>query len=107
MHEKEIALPPLGLIAPLASGQSLSGAMLAEAEAMTNALRAELPQMLEDHVRIRAAVATSREAAQASGASTQLELADQLALHARTEEAVLYPAAILVGDAIRARRQTQ
>ena len=28
---------------------------------------------------------------------------DPLALHAKTEEEVLYPAAILVGDVIRAR----
>jgi hypothetical protein len=105
VREEEIALPPLGLVAPLASGQSLPDAVLAEAERMTNALRAELPKMLEEHLRIRAAVAALHEAAQAEGASAQIELAEALALHARTEEEVLYPAAILVGDAIRARRQ--
>ena len=30
-------------------------------------------------------------------------LADELTLHAQTEEQVLYPAAILVGDLVRAR----
>jgi hypothetical protein len=34
----------------------------------------------------------------------QLE-AEQLALHARTEEEVLYPTAVLVGEIIRGRRQ--
>jgi len=105
VREEEIALPPLGLIAPLAAGQSLSDAVLAQAETMTSALKAELPKMLGEHVQIRAAVAALRQAAELEGASAQEELADELALHARTEEEVLYPAAILVGDVIRARRQ--
>ena len=33
-----------------------------------------------------------------------LELSADLALHAQTEEEVLYPAALLVGDALRRRR---
>lgn len=34
-------------------------------------------------------------------------LAEDLALHAQTEEEVLYPTAILVGDIVRARLQQQ
>ena len=105
VREEEIALPPLGLIAPLASGQTVPDTALTEAEAMTSALKAELPRMLDEHVQVRAAVAALREAAQEEGARAQEELADELALHARTEEEVLYPAAILVGEAIRTRRQ--
>jgi hypothetical protein len=45
-----------------------------------------------------------RRVAQAGQAIEPLELADELALHAKTEEEVLYPAAILVGDLIRTRR---
>ena len=63
------------------------------------------PKMLEEHVRIHAAVADLRAAAEAAGAEAQVELADELALHARTEEEVLYPAALLVGDLLRAREQ--
>ena len=70
---------------------------------MTSALRLEMPRMLEEHVRIRAAVAQLRAAAEAAGAEAEVELADELALHARTEEEVLYPAALLVGDLLRAR----
>jgi hypothetical protein len=55
-------------------------------------------------VRIRAAVAELRAAAESAGAEAQRELADELALHAQTEEQVLYPAALLVGDLLRARR---
>ena len=101
VREEEIALPPLGALAPLAAGT-----LPADAESllrMTDALKRELPQMLSEHTHIRAAVAALRTAARADGATTVEQLADQLALHARTEEDVLYPAAVLVGELIRAR----
>ena len=105
VREEEIALPPLGLLAPLAAGQAPPEPESSAAAKMTGALRAEMPKMLEEHVRIRAAVDDLRAAAEAAGAEAQVELADELALHARTEEEVLYPAALLVGDLLRARRR--
>ena len=101
VREEEIALPPLGLLAPLAAGVTPSN--VAETLAMTDALKKELPQMLAEHTRIRAAVDGLRAAARAAGATRYEQLADQLALHAQTEEEVLYPAAVLVGEIIRAR----
>jgi hypothetical protein len=74
-----------------------------EALAMTDALRKELPRMLEEHGRIRAATEKLRAAAREEKAPAQERFAEELARHARTEEEVLYPAAILVGDVIRAR----
>jgi hypothetical protein len=59
--------------------------------------------MLEEHKQIRAAVEKLRLAARAEQAMKYEQLAEQLALHARTEEEILYPAAVLVGDIIRAR----
>jgi len=102
VREEEIALPPLGMLAPLASGQMPAGtdAVLQ----MTDQLRRELPRMLEEHTQIRAAVHKLREAAAAQGNAEVSRLAEALALHARTEEEVLYPAAVLVGDLIRARQ---
>jgi hemerythrin HHE cation binding domain-containing protein len=105
VREEEIALPPLGLLAPLSTGDALPEATLSAVDEMTRTLRAEMPRMLEEHVRIRAAVADLRAAAAAAGAEAQVELADELAQHARTEEEVLYPAALLVGDLLRERRQ--
>jgi hypothetical protein len=104
VREEQIALPPLALLAPLADGSTLSEATSSAAANMTSALRAEMPRMLEEHVRIRAAVAELRAAAESAGAEAQIELADELALHARTEEEVLYPAALLVGELLRQRR---
>jgi hypothetical protein len=104
VREEQIALPPLALLAPLAARSALPEATTSRAAEMTSALRAELPRMLEEHVRIRAAVAELRAAAEAAGAEAQIELADELALHARTEEEVLYPAALVVGELLRPRR---
>ena len=100
-RENEIALPPLGLLAALAAGERPAGEQ--EALAMADALRKEWPRMLEEHKRIRAATEKLRDAARAQKASVQERLAERLAAHAQTEEEVLYPAAILVGDIIRAR----
>lgn len=105
VREEEIALPPLALLKPLSAGETLPETTVSTVAEMTRALRAEMPRMLEEHARIRAAVAALRSAAEAAGAASQVELADELALHARTEEEVLYPAALLVGDVLRARRQ--
>ncbi|HET9481763.1 MAG TPA: hemerythrin domain-containing protein [Candidatus Polarisedimenticolia bacterium] len=105
VREEQIALPPLGLLASLASGEVPSDSQATPALEMSDALRHELPRMLEEHVRIRAAVEALRVAALADLAPAHERLAEDLALHARTEEDVLYPAAILVGDLIRIRRQ--
>jgi hypothetical protein len=63
--------------------------------------------MLEEHKGIRAAVESLRQAAISEGAVKYRQLADQLALHAQTEEEVLYPAALLVGELIRIQRQAR
>lgn len=103
VREEQIALPPLGLLAPLAAGDHLPEAVVSEALSMTDSLRSELPQMLEEHKAIRAAVENLRLAARAEHATKYERLAEQLELHAQTEEEVLYPTAILVGDIIRSR----
>jgi len=104
-RENEIALPPLGLLAALAAGDKPAG--MDEALAMSDALRKELPRMLEEHTKIRAATEKLRVVAQKEKASAYEQFAEELTLHARTEEEVLYPAAILVGDVIRGRLSTK
>jgi hypothetical protein len=101
VREEEIALPPLGLLAPLARGDMT--AEMADVLVLTDALRAELPRMLEEHEAIRAATARLAEVARGEGDERVAELARKLALHARSEEELYYPAAVLVGDLVRAR----
>jgi hypothetical protein len=100
-REEQIALPPLSMLAPLARGERV--ATPAWLLPMTDSLRRELPQMLREHVAIRAATQRLAEAARAEGQTAAVRLTEKLALHARSEEEVLYPAAILVGDLVRAR----
>lgn len=101
VREEEIALPPLGLLAPLARGEAVAG--MRDVLPMTDALRAELPRMLEEHKAIRAATVKLGEVARAEGNAAVAHLAEQLGLHAQSEEELFYPAAVLVGDLVRAR----
>jgi hypothetical protein len=105
VREEQIALPPLGLLAPLARGE-FTEAML-DVLPMTELLRAELPHMLEEHVAIHAATKKLGEIARAERDTAVMRLAEQVALHAKSEEEMFYPAAMLVGDIVRARAGAQ
>ncbi len=100
-REERIALPPLSLLGPLSEGS-----LPADAEAvlpMTDSLQAEMPRMLQEHRHIAAAVSQFEAVARAEGVYRFEMLGVSLRRHARTEEEVMYPAAILVGDVVRAR----
>lgn len=101
VREEEIALPPLSLLAPLARGESTRE--MRDVLRMTDALRAELPRMLDEHKAISAATIRLAEVARAEHNAVVASLANQLLLHAQSEEELFYPAAILVGDVVRAR----
>ncbi len=64
---------------------------------MTDALERELPKMLSEHAAIKDAAGRFRAAAERAGMRDYVHFADQLAAHARQEEEILYPAAVLVG----------
>ena len=100
-REEQIALPPLGLLAPLARGE-FSREML-DVLPMTDSLRAELPRMLTEHTAIRTATARLAEVAREERDAPATRLAERLALHAKSEEELFYPAAVLVGEIVRAR----
>lgn len=98
VREEEFALPPLALLLRVAVGD-LSPEMK-DVLPMTRRLRAEHGQMLEEHRAIVRALEQLRAAARAAGRSEQEEFAEALILHAQTEEQVLYPAAMLVGEVV-------
>ena len=101
VKEDQIALPPLGLLVALSSGDvtpEMAGVL-----ALTDQLEAELPAMLAEHQTIVEALQRLRDAAQRAGRSEIVDFAHQLIQHARTEEEVMYPAAILVGKFVRQR----
>ena len=101
VKEDQFALPPLGLLAALARGEWNAG--MAEVLTLTDQLEAVLPQMLAEHQGIVAALNTLRDAAARTGRSDIVAFAEALTEHARTEEEVMYPAAVLVGQLVRQR----
>ena len=101
IKEDQFALPPLGLLAALARGEW--SAEMAEVLTLTDQLETELPQMLAEHQGIVAALNTLRDAAARTGHSDIIAFAEALTEHARTEEEVMYPAAVLVGQLVRQR----
>ena len=101
VREEQIALPPLGLLAPLSRGER--PASMRDVLPLTDSLKAELPRMLEEHKTIRAATLRLGQVARTAGYPRVAQLAEKLALHARSEEEMFYPAAGLVGELVRAR----
>ena len=99
VKEEQLALPALALLAPLARGQLTPE--MREVVLLTDRLRTELPQMLAEHRAIVAALDKLVEAARADGHTQYADFAEELKLHARTEEEVMYPAAVLVGEYIK------
>jgi len=98
VREEEFALPPLALLAEVARGGVT--AEMAKVLPMTRRLKAELPQMLAEHRQIVDALERLRAAAAGARLPAYERFAEALTLHAQTEEQVLYPAAILVGELV-------
>jgi hypothetical protein len=96
IREEEFALPPLALLAELATDDVRPE--MVEVLPMTRRLKADLPAMLAEHKQIVGALDKLRAAARAGQRAEYEHFAHALALHAQTEEQVLYPAAILVGE---------
>lgn len=99
VKEEEYALPPLGLLRLLAEGR-ITGDMRA-AITMTNRLKADLGQMLEEHKAIVDMLRSLAESSRRENKTEFAQFADKLILHAQTEEEVLYPAAILIGEYLK------
>lgn len=99
VKEEEVALPPLGLLPLLAEGKITSE--MKSVLTMTDKLKTELPLMLAEHKAIVAALTTLIKAAEEEKMSEYARFAEKLKLHAQTEEEVLYPAAILVGEYLK------
>lgn len=99
IREEEYALPPLGLLRDLAQGKVTPG--MKEVLKLTDRLKADLGQMLEEHKSIVAALEVLAAAAKKAGKLEYMEFAKALMLHAQTEEEVSYPTAILIGEYIR------
>jgi hypothetical protein len=103
-REEELALPPLALLAPLAAGERASE--FTQILALTDRLRVELPRMLDEHKVIAARLERLITVANEEGRNDAATFARRLMQHAAIEEQVTYPAAILVGEFVKARLRT-
>ncbi|MGE5445981.1 MAG: hemerythrin domain-containing protein [Ignavibacteriales bacterium] len=99
VKEEEYALPPLGLLPLLAEGKVTSE--MGNVLTMTDRLKAELPQMLEEHKAIVAALKNLVDVAKKEKKMEYAYFAEKLILHAQNEEEVLYPTAILIGEYVK------
>ena len=95
VKENEYALPPLGLLVPLAGGKF--DPAMAEVLKLTDKLAADLPAMLAEHRDIVSALKALSTAAEAEAKPEGVRFADMLMAHAQAEEQVTYPTALLIG----------
>lgn len=100
VSEEDFALPPLGLLTRLARGEFTSD--MQEVLPLTRRLKAEMPRLFAEHARIEAALQKLRLAARDAHLPEYEMMAVAMIQHARCEEEVLYPAAVVVGDLVAA-----
>jgi hypothetical protein len=105
LREDEYAIPPLSLLPRLARGQITPE--MAEVLPLVARLKEEMPLMIEEHRAILGAVRAFALAAEAEGDEKCIRLAAELTVHAQIEEEVLYPAAMLVGEYVKAKMQLE
>jgi len=91
----------LGLLQSVA--QDKIAPAMKEVVAMADRLKLELPEMLAEHDGIRKAIERLGKVATEEGSPKIAYFAANLLRHARMEEEVLYPAAIVVGEYLRSR----
>jgi hemerythrin superfamily protein len=101
LKEEEYALPPLGLLADIASGKI--SADMKSVISMTDRLKAELPEMLKEHKEIVAALGKLMDVGRSEGKMEYVRFSEKLMLHAQTEEEVMYPTTILIGEYLKFR----
>jgi hypothetical protein len=99
VKEEEFAMPPLGLLRALADGPVTPE--MAKVIELSDELKKELPSMLKEHEAIVATLQTLAEAATKENQPQAQHFAERLKEHAKMEEDVTYPAAILVGDYVK------
>jgi len=99
IKEEEYALPPLGLLPMLAEGKILPE--MKPIIAMTDKLKSELPEMLAEHKQIEEALQELLKVSKAENHPEATLFAKQLIEHAKMEEVVSYPTAILIGEYLK------
>ncbi len=96
--EEEYAFPPLALMVPLSHGK-IDPTMKAALDTIRQ-LKNELPKLTSDHLKITQMLKDFDNAVKAEKKTEFVKFSQKLTHHARAEEGILYPAAILIGEYI-------
>lgn len=99
LKEEEYAMPPLGLLRPIAKGDITPE--MGEIIVTTTKLKALMPKMISEHMQIIEALLNLANVATKEDKMEYAFIAKKLIAHTKTEEEVLYPAAILVGEYLK------
>lgn len=99
LKEEEYATPPLGLLQAIAANKITPD--MKEVFAMTDRIKVGLPEMIEEHKQIVVALKNLIAVAKRNNDPQVEQFAEKLILHAKSEEEVLYPTAILIGEYLK------
>ena len=99
--EEESAFPPLILMGPLSRGEIDSS--MKDAMKFIERLKHELPQLTSDHLEITQILKDFDNALKTENKFEFTQFSQKLTHHARAEEGILYPAAILIGEYLSLR----
>ena len=97
--EEELALPLLGLLKNIAEEKPVEDPQ--RAAELADKFAAEYEKMLQEHIEIAKALESLETAARRAKKRTVLSFAKNLRRHAKLEEEILYPAALLIRKSLR------
>jgi hypothetical protein len=99
MKENELALPLIGVARELAVERM--PADFRKALELFERFRPEYEKMIQEHLEIVKALDELEKAAKKAKKASAIDFVRKLKLHARTEEDLTYPAALMVGKLLK------
>lgn len=105
IKEEKFASPPLTLLPELARGNVTDD--MKYYIPLTDTLKENWSVMLEEHKQIKQKLDLLEKTAADENHGEVVKFAESLKLHARTEEEILYPAAILIGNYLKLKHKKQ
>ena len=102
-EEEDFILPPLGLLPLLANNQTPEQSK--EVIILCENIKAQINHMSAEHQLIEAYIAELKQAADQEHLGEIIEFEKEVIKHARSEEEVFFPAAILVGEYLKLKSE--
>ena len=103
--EEGAVMPLLGALRPLSEGKAIRD--YSEVMSLHERFSSDYPRMLKEHAQVKKLIELVRTAAAKEGKGGVVTVMDELEHHAKVEEEVLYPAAMLVGAFARGKAKAK